>query len=128
MPSKEQQQESGTEDKLQQWKDLGVQSQRVISAFIERQKGGDGFSVSDPKSIGNAFMKMNAQLLADPMKLAEAQQQLWKDSLLLWQNTMRRMAGQEVEPVVKPETGDRRFKKAAWDEELTSTISSNPIY
>ena len=119
MTNKEQQAESGTEEKLQQWKDLGAQSQRVISAFIERQKGGDGFSVSDSKSIGNAFMKMNAKLLADPMKLVEAQQQLWKDSLLLWQNTMSRMAGQEVEPVVKPEPGDRRFKKAAWDEELT---------
>jgi poly[(R)-3-hydroxyalkanoate] polymerase subunit PhaC len=119
MPSKEQQQESGTEDKLQQWKDLGAQSQRVISAFIERQKGGDDFSVSDPKSIGNAFMEMNAKLLADPMKLAEAQQQLLKDSLLLWQNTMRRMAGQEVESIFEPEPGDRRFKKAAWDEELT---------
>ncbi len=119
MTSKEQQEESGTEEKLQQWKDLGEQSQRVISAFIDRQKGGDGFSVSDSKSIGNAFMKMSAKLLADPMKLAEAQQQLWKDSLLLWQNTMMRMAGQEVEPLVKPEPGDRRFKKAAWDEELT---------
>ena len=102
----------------EQWKALAEQSQRVVQAFLERQKEEDQFSVVDPVSIGKAFMEASAQMLSDPRKLAEAQMQLWQDTLQLWQSTTRRMLGGESEPVAEPAPGDRRFKDKAWSDDL----------
>jgi polyhydroxyalkanoate synthase len=104
----------------EQWKALTEQSQRVVQAFLERQKEEDEFSIVDPVSVGKAFMEATAQMLADPQKLAEAQMQLWQDALQLWQGTTRRMLGEadEIEPVAQPAPGDRRFKDKAWSEDV----------
>jgi len=59
-------------------------------------------------------------MLSDPRRLVEAQVALWQDYAKLWENTARRMAGEEVEPAAAPEPGDRRFKDEAWSE--------NPLY
>ena len=56
--------------------------------------------------------------MSDPARLAEAQVQLWQDSVALWQSTLQRMLGQEAPPVIEPERGDRRFKDQAWSEDL----------
>ena len=34
----------------------------------------------------------------------------------LWQTTTQRMLGVDVEPVIVPDRGDRRFKDAAWND------------
>ena len=102
----------------EQWKALAEQSQRVVQAFLERQKEEDQFSIVDPVSIGRAFMEVSTQMLSDPRKLAEAQMQLWQDALQLWQSTTQRMLGGESEPVAEPTPGDRRFKDKAWSDDL----------
>ncbi len=102
----------------EQWQEMAEQSQRVIQAFIERQQRDDEYSIVDPVNIGRAFMQMTAQLMADPQKLAEAQLQLWQDSLKLWQSTAQRMMGGEAEPAAETPRGDRRFKDKAWSEDV----------
>ncbi len=101
--------------------ELAEHSQRVVETFWQRQveeSGQDSFSIIDPRSVAQAFFDFGARLLAHPEKLAEAQMRFWQDSLELWQRTLRRLAGEPVEPLVQPERGDRRFKDKAWDEEL----------
>ena len=41
---------------------------------------------------------------------------MWKDYLGLWENTARRMMGEDVAPLATPQKDDRRFKDAAWEE------------
>ncbi len=110
--------EPDPEAMARQWGDLLEQSQRVVQAFIEKQSEDDNYSIVDPASIGEAFVEATTHLLSDPQKLAEAQLQLWQDSLKLWQSTAQRMMGAAAEPVAAPERGDRRFKDKAWDEEV----------
>ena len=105
----------------EQFAAFAEQSQRLIEAFWQRQgeaAGEDGFSIADPTAIGRAFLALGSQLMADPARLAEAQAQLWRDSMALWQNTMQRMLGEEAPPLIEPERGDRRFKDEAWSEDL----------
>jgi polyhydroxyalkanoate synthase subunit PhaC len=97
--------------------DLSERSQRVVQAFVERQKDSDGFQVADPVVIGKAFMEMSAKIMADPSKLVQAQSELWQSYAKLWENTAKRMQGETVEPVVQPDKGDRRFKDQSWSEE-----------
>jgi polyhydroxyalkanoate synthase len=95
---------------------IAERSQRLVSDFLARQSQNPEVSVNDPLNLGEAFLEMTTRLMADPTKLVEAQMNLWQDYMQLWTNTARRMMGEETEPVVKPEPGDRRFKDETWQD------------
>jgi len=97
--------------------ELTERSQRVVQAFIDRQKDSDGFQIPDPVVIGKAFMELSNKMMADPAKVIQAQNELWQSYAKLWENTAKRVQGEAVEPVVEPAKGDRRFKDNAWTEE-----------
>ena len=92
-------------------------SSRIVQAFIDRQNNEDDYQVSDPFMIGQAFMDMAAKLMADPVKLAQAQTQLMQGYMDLWTQTAKRMQGETAEPVVAPAKDDKRFKDATWTED-----------
>ena len=52
--------------------------------------------------------------LRDPQRALELQSSLGKAYLDLWANSVKRMAGEKVEPVVAPEPRDRRFADPEW--------------
>ena len=58
--------------------------------------------------------------LVDPQKALEAQGRLGTQFMSLWATTLKRMQGEEVEPVAKPEPKDGRFQDPDW--------SQNPIF
>ena len=97
------------------------QSRRIMQAFIERQANEPReFNPLAPAVVSKAYQELWQQMLTDPRRLVEAQVALWQDYAKLWENTARRMAGEEVEPAATPEPGDRRFRDEAWSE--------NPLY
>ncbi|MCR9254977.1 MAG: class I poly(R)-hydroxyalkanoic acid synthase [Alphaproteobacteria bacterium] len=101
---------------------IAEQSQAVVSEFLARQTEEATSSALekpqfDPLNIGAAFLEMTTRLMSDPMRVAQAQMDLWSSYMQLWQATTARFLGaEEAEPFVKPEKGDRRFKDAAWQE------------
>ena len=95
---------------------IAERSQRVVADFLTRQASDPKFGSGDPLNIGNAFMEMTAKLMSDPAKMVEAHLNLWQDYMTLWQNTARRMMGEEPEPVAKPDVADRRFKDEMWED------------
>ncbi len=95
---------------------IASQSQRLVTEFLKNQTEDSATGDADPLNIGGAFLDMTAKMMADPTRLVEAQMGLWQDYLELWQKTTQRMLGQEVDPHVSPERGDRRFRDSAWDE------------
>jgi len=100
--------------------DVAERGQRIVADFLKRQAqtGPDGRPIGgDPMQIGTAFMDMAARLVANPARLVEAQLGFWQDYLTLWQNTARRIWGdEEVKPVIAEDPKDRRFKHEAWRE------------
>ncbi|MCY4469749.1 MAG: class I poly(R)-hydroxyalkanoic acid synthase [Thiotrichales bacterium] len=97
------------------------QSQRIAQAFVERQASSPReFNPLEPAVVSKAYQALWQQMLTDPKRLVEAQVSLWQDYAKLWENTARRMAGEDVEPAAAPEPGDRRFKHDDWSE--------NPLY
>lgn len=95
---------------------IAERSQRIVTEFLARQAADPTAASPDPLNIGNAFMEMTAKMMSDPAKLVEANLNLWQDYMSLWQNTARRMLGEETQPVVTPDSGDRRFKDEMWQE------------
>jgi len=99
---------------------IAERSQRIVQEFIEHQNaaGGDrdALGMSDPLNIGNAFLELTTKMMADPTRLFQAQMGLWQDYMSLWQAATSRMLGGQAEPVVAPDSGDRRFKDQAWED------------
>ena len=58
--------------------------------------------------------------LSDPTRAMEAQTKISGDMLELWARTLRKMSGEETEPVKAPDPSDKRFADPEW--------SRNPIY
>ena len=61
--------------------------------------------------------KVLEQTSQQPGQLIHAQMNWWQDQLKLVQHTLLKSAGQESDPVIQPEQGDRRFKAEAWSEQ-----------
>jgi len=105
------------ERNAQLFKDFTERSQRIMNSFMERQNMDGNYSVIDPVQVGNMFMDAATKMMSDPAKFAAAQTQLMQGYADLWQATAKRMSGEEVDPVVEPGPGDRRFKDSAWSDE-----------
>jgi len=95
---------------------IAERSQRIVTEFLNRQNMDGNMGMGDPLNIGEAFVQMTTKLMSNPAKLVEAQMTLWQDYLSLWQNTARRLMGEEAKPVVQADKADRRFKDEMWDD------------
>ncbi len=108
----------GTEESLEQADEfarMAAQSQRIVADFIARQQSKGVLEPQGPFNVGQAFMEMTQQMLADPARLVQAQLGLWEGYVKLWQHTASRMMGGEPgEPIVMPAPDDRRFRAAEW--------------
>ena len=72
-----------------------------------------------PESIaelGTTLGKVSEYWLSDPQRALQAQTALFARYMELWSSSIRRMAGEQVEDVAKPEPGDRRFNDKEWQE------------
>src|SRR5215203_1950467 len=97
--------------------EVAERGQRIVSDFLKRQsEGGAAGATPDPLNIGSAFLEMTARMMSNPARLVQAQLGFWQDYLTLWQNTARRMMGEQVQPVIAEDSRDRRFKDEAWRE------------
>ncbi len=91
---------------------------RAMADFIERSdsKTGPWSAASEMSEAAKIMTDVQRAWMGDPMKLAEAQGQLVHSYFELWNNTVRRMLGETVQPVAQPETGDNRFKDPEWSQ------------
>src|SRR5919202_3713195 len=94
--------------------EVAERGQRIATDFLRRQAETE--ATPDPLNIGGAFFEMTARLMANPARLMQAQLGFWQDYLTLWQNTARRMLGDQPAPVIAEDPRDRRFKDEAWRE------------
>jgi len=101
---------------------IAEQSRRLVDDFVQRQArdGGGDYQVLDPADMARSFQALMEKMMADPGKVLEGQLALWQDYTDLWQANLKRMMGEESEPVIEPAPGDRRFKDDVWSE--------NPVF
>ena len=65
-------------------------------------------------------MELGAQMMANPAKYESIMQNVAQQNYQLMQSMLERMSGENVEPVIRPEYGDRRFADPSWSENLVS--------
>ena len=99
-----------TDFSARDWQAVAERSSRLVQEFLSQQD----HSMEDMRRMNEVFMDAFTRLMKDPEKLVEAQAGLWRDYMNLWQTTTRRMMGEEVQPVIEPEAGDKRFRDEQW--------------
>lgn len=101
------------------WQDVIRQSQALLNTYLEKGKSCGSNLELDPEKLDplNIREPMNAlaQVLSkNPKPLFETQANMWQEFTNLWMNTQQRMAGQNAEPLIQENKGDRRFKDPEW--------------
>ena len=81
-------------------------SAKLMGEFAARNAHGPRSVFADELGIGKAFLELAAKMLANPLRLAEAQMNLWWEYMSLWQASMLKMIGAPTEPVVVPAKGE----------------------
>lgn len=112
-----------TQAELEEWNAqlvrMGEEYRALMSDAHERMMP-QGLSGAIHQDMQDKLRAGMEALISDPTKLWQVQARLVQDQFQLWQNGLRAMAGEPVEPLVTPARGDRRFKDEAW--------SSEPMY
>ncbi len=97
-----------------------VTAQGAIAEAALRQADSPAALSPDPFHVGPALTDVMGRLAAQPDRLLRAQADLFSRYLDLWQTTARRMGGEQVDPVVVPPKGDKRFNDPEW--------GAHPVY
>ena len=89
---------------------------KLLGDFLARQAVAGPSPVSDEFGLTKAFLEVAAKMLSNPVRMAEAQMNLWWDYSALWQTSMLKFMGQTPAPVAEPAKGDKRFRHEDWQE------------
>jgi len=98
------------------------ESGKAMSTMIDKAdtKGGAWSPANEMAEATRAMGELMQHWMSDPGKLAEAQADLANNYMEVWNNSMRRMMGEDVAPIAAPGSGDNRFKDPDW--------SNNPYF
>lgn len=88
---------------------LQLYSQKLV-------EGEQPFFFPDPVIVSKSFIELTQRLMTEPGKAVQAQFEFWQNYWQLIQVASRQLLGEEVEPMMKPESGDKRFSDPAWVE------------
>jgi len=72
----------------------------------------------DPMGLGQTYWKFWRGIMKNPGNLMARNIQLASDQLKLLTYGVKKATGQDVEEVIEPGSGDRRFKNPAWSEQV----------
>lgn len=93
---------------------------RVVENGIAAMRAGataPATAAFDPAAPARAMADFTVQMWQNPLAVLQASQAAASEWMELWGASARRLAGHEVDPVIAPERGDRRFIDAAWSED-----------
>ena len=94
--------------------DVAQRSARLLGSHIQRQMTRGLTPPSDELGIARAYMELMAQSMLHPQQLVQAQMDLMRDYMALWQQSMMGLMGLKATPVAEPKKGDHRFKDPEW--------------
>ena len=96
-----------------QLKAIGEEYRALMEDMMERLVPSDAAD-SVYADMRESFRAGAESLMRNPTLLWQTQSRLLQDQFQLWQQGVRALAGEAVEPLVTPAKGDRRFNDEAW--------------
>jgi polyhydroxyalkanoate synthase len=88
---------------------------KAMAAYLKpREEGRRDDQYSEVTEVAKTLGQVADYWLRDPRRALELQSSLGKSYLDLWANAVKRMVGENVEPVAEPDPGDKRFADPEW--------------
>jgi len=98
-----------------------LQSQKLMSNVMQKALEGEAvMPQADPFHAAPEFKEVWQHIVTQPDLMMKAQAELAKGYLDLWSNMTKRVMDKPVEPSIKPEPGDKRWRSDDWTE--------NPVF
>ena len=94
--------------------DVAQRATALFADYSRRYAEQHSGAAIDEFGVGRAFAELATQMMSNPFRLAETQVRLMNDYAKLWQNSMLKMWGVQVEPLATPAESDWRFKHDDW--------------
>ena len=91
---------------------------RTFSGLVSQSARSQGpmSQTAEMSEAAKSLAEIARVWMQQPQKLARAQGQLMNGYIDLWDHTIRRMFGEQVDPVVEPARDDKRFKDPDWSD------------
>jgi polyhydroxyalkanoate synthase len=91
------------------------ESGRALAAYLKpREEGRVDDQFAQVTDVVKTLGQVADYWLRDPQRALQLQSSLGKAYLDLWGNAVKRMAGEQVEPVAAPDPRDKRFTDPEW--------------
>jgi polyhydroxyalkanoate synthase len=91
------------------------ESGRALAAYLKpREEGRVDHQFAEVTDVVKTLGQVADYWLRDPRRALQLQSSLGKAYLDLWGNAVKRMAGEQVEPVAAPDPRDKRFTDPEW--------------
>jgi polyhydroxyalkanoate synthase len=91
---------------------------KALAAYLKPREEGKikGDSAEDITDVVKSVGRVAEYWLSDPRRALEVQTSLGRAYLELWASAVKRMAGEQAEPVVAPDPQDKRFADPEWSQ------------
>ncbi len=91
---------------------------KALAAYMKPREEGKIKSelADDITDVVKTVGQVTEYWLSDPQRALEVQANLGRAYLDLWASAVKRMAGEQAEPVVAPDTKDKRFADPEWSQ------------
>ena len=91
------------------------QGGKALAAYLKpREEGHHDDQYAEVVDVVKTIGQVADYWLRDPQRALELQSSLGKAYLDLWANAVKRMAGEQVQPVAEPDPRDKRFADPEW--------------
>src|SRR5207253_3985363 len=88
---------------------------KALAAYLKpREEGRRDDQYAEIVDVVKTIGQVTDYWLRDPQRALELQSSLGKAYLDLWANSVKRMAGEQVQPVAEPDPKDKRFADPEW--------------
>lgn len=89
---------------------------KALSAYVRPREGRKPAEPTEIVDIAKTLGQVVERWMSDPQRVAEAQSAFAGRFIDLWTGTMKRLSGETVDPVVRGDPRDARFKDPEWTE------------
>lgn len=92
--------------------------QTLLNKMFQNESLLNNKSLFDPTEINRSFIEIFSKLYTDPTKMLELQTEYVKQSINLVNYGLRKLSGENPDPVFEPYDRDKRFKDDSWNSNL----------
>ncbi len=93
-----------------------IGAQDVLSTAIGQKNESETCDNPDPFDLAPGYAQVFGALAANPERAIAAQTSLWEGYAKIWTAAAKKAAGEPADPVITPDTGDRRWRAPEWSQ------------